>query len=309
MKIGSWRRSGTDRACVVGWHGGDDAVHDIAILLDDEGFNSLDTVYRRAGEVLDVLRTRSIPSPRERAARVDGWVPGLPLPSTTTAVAVAANYPSHVVETGHARPDPRTQIPKLFPKPRSTFLPSRSRLQLPPSAKDVDWELEVGVVIGSPCRHVSEVEALNHVLGIVPVNDISARRVSWPEVDPRAGTDDSHRFFSWLAGKMFEGFLPVGPYVLTLDEVDDVQDLRIRLTLNGEVMQDGSTSEMMHSVARLVSFTSSLMSLQPGDLIATGTPAGVGAATGRYLTDGDVLEGWIGAAGPLVTQVIGSDER
>jgi 2-keto-4-pentenoate hydratase/2-oxohepta-3-ene-1,7-dioic acid hydratase in catechol pathway len=166
----------------------------------------------------------------------------------------------------------------------------------------VDWELELAVVIGRTVRDVSVDDALGAVAGYSIINDISARSLDW---DVTRDDDPWNAFFDWLNGKWLDGFAPMGPWLLTADEVPDPQRLHISLSVNGKVRQDASTRDMIFSVAELIAFTSRLMTLQPGDIIATGTPAGVGATTQTYLAPGDVIEGTIDGLGTLTTPVVG----
>jgi acylpyruvate hydrolase len=149
-------------------------------------------------------------------------------------------------------------------------------LVLPPNSDAVDWEAELGVVIGSTARHVDTEQAWNAVAGYTIVNDISMR--DWQE-----------RTSQFLQGKTFESSTPVGPYLVTPDEVDHARDLTLECLLNGETMQHSSTTKLIFGVAEIISYLSEIITLVPGDVIATGTPAGVGAGRRRFLRPGDVL--------------------
>jgi 2-keto-4-pentenoate hydratase/2-oxohepta-3-ene-1,7-dioic acid hydratase in catechol pathway len=165
----------------------------------------------------------------------------------------------------------------------------------------MDWEAELGVVIGRGGRHLAVEDALDAVFGYVAANDVSARSL---DLGYERDTDDSAvKFFDWLEGKWCDGFAPMGPWILTADEVPDPQALGVRLTLNGEVRQSGSTADMIFTVAELVAFASRLMTLEPGDVLLTGTPAGVGAASGRFLTAGDEMTVSVDGLGSLTTKV------
>ncbi|MBD8044870.1 fumarylacetoacetate hydrolase family protein [Arthrobacter sp. Sa2BUA2] len=163
-------------------------------------------------------------------------------------------------------------------------------LILPASGRSHDWELEVAAVIGSRAFRVSPEEALDHVFGYTMVNDITTREFVFRKDMPAIGSD-------WFRAKNAPGFLPTGPLVLPAKFVEDPQDLKVTLRLNGETMQDESTSDMIFTVAQLVSHASQQMPLLPGDLILTGSPAGNGAHWGRLLRDGDVMEGEITGLG------------
>jgi 2,4-diketo-3-deoxy-L-fuconate hydrolase len=161
---------------------------------------------------------------------------------------------------------------------------------LPACSDQHDWELELAVVIGPPAYQVGEAAALGHVAGYTIVNDLTTRDRVYRRDMPRIGTD-------WFRGKHAPGFLPTGPWVVPADRVDDPQDLRITLTLNGEVMQNESTGDMMFGVARLVSAASQVVPLLPGDLLLTGSPAGNGVHHGRLLRAGDIMESTITGLG------------
>ena len=229
-----------------------------------------------------------------------------PLPRPPKILAAAANYQAHITEAGLPPVDRTRIVPKLFMKPSSSLLAPGASLRLPSISREVDWELELGVVIGRRVRDIPVERALQAVAGYLIVNDVSARTVDWGLPDRQPTDWDS--FFDWLNGKWPDGFCPSGPWLLTADEVPDPQALALELRVNGEVRQQGSTAEMLFGVAELVAFASRFMTLEPGDLIATGTPAGVGDTTRTYLAPGDVMEGRIEGLGLLRTPVVGPDE-
>jgi 2-keto-4-pentenoate hydratase/2-oxohepta-3-ene-1,7-dioic acid hydratase in catechol pathway len=220
-------------------------------------------------------------------------------------LAAAANYQAHIVEGGLPPVDRARIVPKLFMKPATTILAPGRPLRLPEVSPQVDWELELGVVIGTRVRDVPVERALEAVAGYTIVNDVSGRTMDWGLPDREATHWDG--FFDWLNGKWPDGFCPSGPWLVTADEVPDPQALAMELRVNGAVRQRGSTAEMLFSVADLVAFASRFMTLEPGDLIATGTPAGVGDTTRTYLAPGDVMEGRIERLGVLRTPVVGPD--
>jgi 2-keto-4-pentenoate hydratase/2-oxohepta-3-ene-1,7-dioic acid hydratase in catechol pathway len=163
-------------------------------------------------------------------------------------------------------------------------------LVLPAAVEKPDWELELAAVIGFPAHDVPREEALSVVAGYTICNDVTARdHVYRPDL-PGIGTD-------WLAAKNWPGFFPIGPYIVPSEHVGDPMDLQITLRLNGEVMQDSSTADMMFDVARLIEHTSSICELEPGDVLLTGSPAGNGVHHGRFLKPGDVIESEIAGLG------------
>lgn len=251
------------------------------------------------------------PAALERAAQVAGTsdqrepltscelLPPIPRPSVVLAAAL--NYQAHVLEGGRQRYDPSRIVPKLFLKPPGALIGAGAAVELPSVSTTVDWELELAVVVGTRARNVPVDTALDYVLGYSLINDISARTMDWGLAERVTESWDS--FFDWLAGKWPDTFAPMGPWIVTADEIPDPQALALELRLNGEVMQSGSTAEMIFGVAELISHASRFMTLHPGDIIATGTPAGVGHSTGRYLRPGDVMVGRIERIGELRTPV------
>jgi 2-keto-4-pentenoate hydratase/2-oxohepta-3-ene-1,7-dioic acid hydratase in catechol pathway len=229
-----------------------------------------------------------------------------PVPRPGKLLAVAANYQDHIRESGLAPVDKSRRVPRLFLKPATTLLAPGRPLALPSVSHTVDWELELAVVIGRTASFVTVDDALRHVAGYAIINDVSARSLDW---DVTRDDDPWNGFFDWLNGKWLDGFAPMGPWLRTADEVPDPQDLWISLRVNGTERQHARTADMIFSVAELVAFASRLMTLRPGDIIATGTPAGVGAATQTYLGPGDVVEGTIDGLGTLVTPVAGGEVR
>ena len=215
-------------------------------------------------------------------------------------LALAGNYQEHVREGGVAPVDKSRATPLLFLKPSSAIIATGEAVTIPSISSAVDYELELGVVIGKTCKNVAAADALGVVAGYLVVNDISARTVDWGaerEMTERIG------YFDWLNGKWPDTFAPLGPFVRTADEVPDPQRLAMRLTVNGEVRQDASTADMIFTVAETIAFCSHFLTLEPGDIIETGTPSGVGATTGTYLRPGDRIEAWIEGLGTLVTEV------
>lgn len=184
-----------------------------------------------------------------------------PVPRPGKIVCVGLNYRDHAAETG--KPVPTE--PVLFAKFANSVIGDAATVDIPAVTSEVDWEAELGVVIGRRSTRVDVSDALDHVAGYTCLNDLSAR-------DLQRSTSQ------WTRGKAIDGFLPMGPWLVTRDEVPDPQDLTISCTVNGRLAQSSSTKEMVFEVAELVSFISQTMTLEPGDVIATGTPPGVGMA-------------------------------
>ncbi len=209
-------------------------------------------------------------------------------------LCIGTNYRDHIAEMGIAV-DP--EYPYAFLKPVTTIAPPAGPVVLPATSAMVDWEAELGVVIGRRASNVPLGDALGHVAGYVPVNDVSAR--DWVENRPNLGID-------WVMQKGADGFTPVAPWVTLARCVPDPQAIPVRCLLNGEVMQDSSTSNMLFSVAQIIAHVSRFMTLSPGDVIATGTPAGVGFGRKprRFIADGDVVTVSLGDLGSLRTSFV-----
>lgn len=223
-----------------------------------------------------------------------------PLPRPPKILAVAANYASHVVNSGGVPVDPARATPRLFLKPSTAVAAHDAELTPPNHATQVDWEVELAVVIGRQCRGVPKETALDFVAGYMTANDVSGRSADYGfERDP----ESIHPFFDWLAGKWADGYAPFGPWLVSADEVPDPQNLALHLDVNGEIRQSGSTSELIFGVAELISYASSFMTLQPGDVIETGTTGGAGIETGSYLKPGDVMTARVGDLGDIRTVV------
>lgn len=190
-------------------------------------------------------------------------------------VCIGLNYSDHAAELGVEPPED----PVIFLKATSSICGPNDPVVLPRGSEKGDWEVELGIVIGRAAKHVTEAQALRHVAGYTIVNDVSERALQLE----RSG--------QWTKGKSCDTFAPMGPWLVTPDEVGDVQALDLSVDVNGARMQSGNTRKMIFSVARIVAYLSELMTLHPGDVIATGTPPGVGA--GRkpplFLKDGDEM--------------------
>jgi len=201
---------------------------------------------------------------------------GPPVGQVGKFIGIGLNYSDHAAETGMEPP----KEPIVFMKATSSITGPDDPVSLPRGSETSDWEVELGVVIGRPVKYVGEAEALSHVAGYCVVNDVSER------------TFQSKRSGQWTKGKSCDTFGPLGPWLVTPDEVGDPQMLDLKLDLNGKRMQTGHTSKMIFTVAQIIAHLSELMSLQPGDVIATGTPPGVGTGMRprRFLKEGDVME-------------------
>ncbi|HLT61371.1 MAG TPA: fumarylacetoacetate hydrolase family protein, partial [Microlunatus sp.] len=223
-----------------------------------------------------------------------------PLLRPPKLLAVAANYADHIREGGGTPMDPARATPRLFLKPSTAITGPYDPIDLPSISTQNDWEVELAVVIGQRCRDVPVDRALDVVAGYMTANDVSARSI---EAGIERDSEHVHPFFDWLLGKWPDGFAPLGPYLVTADEVADPQDLELSLEVDGTVRQQGSTKDMIFGVAELIAFASSVMTLEPGDVIETGTPDGTGAAIGVYLQPGQVMTARVGDLGEQRTPV------
>ncbi|MSS70853.1 MAG: FAA hydrolase family protein [Candidatus Latescibacteria bacterium] len=224
-----------------------------------------------------------------------------PVPNPRKILCLAGNYAAHIREGGGEPPEKLTSTPRVFMKPPSTTVVGpEEAILLPRNAHKIDWECEIAAVIGRRARFVSAKEGLDYVAGYTVMNDVSERSLKF---DTKREDRDGDKWFDWLNGKWFDTFAPMGPCVALKDEIPDPQRLRITLRLNGQTRQDGNTGQMIFSIAELVAWASTLMTLEPGDLISTGTPAGVGHASGTFLKPGDVLESEVEGIGVLRSPV------
>jgi len=228
----------------------------------------------------------------------------VPNPQPGKLLLLAGNYAKHIEEGGGRASERNRTFPYVFMKPPLTTLTNPGDpIRIPAVSPDhIDWELELGIVIGRTCKAVSEADALDSVAGFTVVNDISDRKF---RPNPHREEREKDGFFDWLHGKWHDTFCPLGPCVLPADECSDPQALQLTLKVNGEVEQDGSTSEMVFPCAAIIEFISSYVTLEPGDIISTGTTAGVGASKGRFLKAGDQVEASIAEIGTLSNPVTG----
>lgn len=240
-----------------------------------------------------------------------------PVPNPLTFLSAAVNYTEHADEMARGaaaappakvpvgipgiwerKPGDTRQNPYLFPKLQAAITGDGDPIRLPPGRDRIDWECELSVVIGRTADHVSPEEAKGYIFGFTLVNDVSDRGARG---DGRHGSD-------WLLGKSHPTFAPMGPFIVPHEFVPDPQKLPITFTLSGKVMQDSNTARMTHNVYEIVSYASHIITLQPGDVITTGSPAGVGTAraTPIYMKGGDLSVCSIGSIGTLTNPVVAS---
>jgi 2-keto-4-pentenoate hydratase/2-oxohepta-3-ene-1,7-dioic acid hydratase in catechol pathway len=227
----------------------------------------------------------------------------VPIPRPNKLFLLAGNYAEHIQEGGGVAAERAETFPYVFMKPPSTTLTDPGKPVMVPriSPNTMDWECELAVVIGKKGKHIQEADALNYVAGYTIVNDISDRKFR-PNPGRKERKNDS--FFDWLHGKWHDSFCPCGPCLTTADAILDPQRLGLRLSVNGTVRQNASTGQQIFPVAAVIEFVSNICTLEAGDIISTGTPAGVGNTTGTYLHPGDKVEAWIEHIGTLISPIV-----
>ncbi|NNE00305.1 MAG: fumarylacetoacetate hydrolase family protein [Pirellulaceae bacterium] len=214
-----------------------------------------------------------------------------PVASPEKVICIGLNYRDHAIETGADIPTE----PVVFSKFVSTIVGHGDHIQLPTVSDEVDYEAELVVVIGKAGKNVSAADAMDHVYGYTCGHDVSAR--DWQKGRPGG---------QWLLGKTFDTFAPIGPCIVTKEEIDDPHKLRVRMHLNGEVVQDSTTAQLIFDIPTLIAHLSKVTTLKPGDLIFTGTPPGVGAARTPplFLKPGDSCSVQIDGIGTLTNQCV-----
>lgn len=254
------------------------------IASGEEGLNLLQTYldYIKQQDLTELLIDKSKIS----------WASALTKPNKI--ICVGLNYRKHADETKAAYPD----FPVLFNKFSNALTGHLTKISVPKTTERLDHEVELGIVIGKKAKYVSEADALDYVFGYCTTNDLSAR-------------DIQKRTSQWLTGKTNDGFAPVGPYIVTKDEIANPNDLRLTTTLNGEVRQNSTTADMIFNCSEIVSYISQYMTLEPGDLIMTGTPEGV--IIGRpmqdrvYIQPGDEITVEVEKLGALTNFFVGEE--
>lgn len=258
----------------------DGSIRDLSAHIDDLAGDALS---KTSLEALAGLDPDSLPKV-EGAPRIGACVGQI-----GKFMCIGLNYSDHAAETGADIPE----HPILFMKATSAVAGANDTVMLPRGSTHTDWEVELGVVIGRACKYVSEAEALDYVAGYCVANDVSERHFQTKLTG------------QWTKGKSCDTFGPIGPYLVTKDEIADPQNLELHLDVNGQRMQTGNTSTMIFSVAEIISHLSQMMTLEPGDVISTGTPPGVGMGMNPavYLKAGDVMDVHIEGLGSQRQQV------
>ena len=278
MKLVRFGKAGREKPGLIDAAG---KLRDLSEVLADV---DADALGPRTLARLSKLKAESLPAVRG-APRFGPCVAGV-----GNFIAIGLNYADHAAESGAAVP----KEPILFNKAPSCIVGPNDDVVIPKGSRKTDWEVELAVVIGSRASYVSEAEALTHVAGYCVCNDVSEREFQ------------IERSGQWMKGKGCPTFGPLGPWLVTRDEIDDVQALDMWLDVNGERMQTGSTATMVFGVKTLVSYTSQFMILEPGDVITTGTPPGVGMGKKppRFLQAGDTVSLGISGLGRQAQRVV-----
>ena len=283
MRFATIERNGRPEACAL--------VDGKLMPLGGEGFTDLISLIAGGADALD--RARRLIDGRgpeaNGAVAFESAALCAPVPRPPKIICIGLNYRDHAAESKMAIPD----VPTVFSKYATSVTGHRSPIVLPRNSVKPDYEAEFAVVIGKGGRHIAEDAWREHVFGYTIVNDVSAR-------------DFQMATTQWMMGKTFDTFAPMGPVIVTADEIADPHNLRIALRLNGEVLQDSNTSNLIFGVGKLIAFLSSVFTLEPGDVISTGTPAGVGFARKPpvWLKGGDTVEVEVEGIGTLMNPVV-----
>jgi 2-keto-4-pentenoate hydratase/2-oxohepta-3-ene-1,7-dioic acid hydratase in catechol pathway len=238
--------------------------------------------------------------PQAKVLESAAWT--APLPRPPKFLLLAGNFRAHVVESGFAPAPEENLTPQFFLKPSITIIGPADDIPLTITNHQLDYEAELAVVIGTRTRNATPENAMSSVFGYTIVNDISERKLN----DGIAGRKLRSRddFFDWLVGKWFDGSAPMGPFVVTTEEfAEQSPDPTVSARLNNQEVQRAPLSAMIHSVAEAILYISSVLTLEPGDVIAMGTPAGVGVARNRLLRDGDLIECSVSGIGTISNRV------
>ena len=262
-----------------------DAVLDLSTI----GFASMLQFIESGPDALDKAAAFADQSPASARHKLSEVKLCAPIPRPRKLICVGLNYRDHAAETGAQIPT----VPTIFNKFATSVIAPGDKIVLPRVSKSPDYEAEFAFVIGRGGRHISSEEWRAHVFGYTMVNDVSAR-------------DYQRATSQWLMGKTFDTFAPIGPWIVTADEISDPHNLDIQIEINGEILQDSNTRELIFKIPDLISFLSSVFTLEPGDIVSTGTPAGVGFVRKppRFLHPGDEVAVKIPAIGELRNPVV-----
>jgi 2-keto-4-pentenoate hydratase/2-oxohepta-3-ene-1,7-dioic acid hydratase in catechol pathway len=288
MKLVSFERAGQVRLGVLYFAEGHQSVIDVNDL--DASLPADMIGFLKAGSPAQSrLKEALVAVSPQKGVALSSVTLKAPIPNPGKIICIGQNYLEHAHESGAGQ----SPYPIIFAKYANTVIASGESIVIPPSVLEPDYEGELAVVIGRRGRNIPEAQALDYVAGYMPLNDVSAR-------------DWQNRTSQWVIGKTCDTFCPMGPALVTADEVPDPQKLHLRTIINGEELQNGYTSDMIFSVAFLLADMSRVMTLEPGDVIATGTPPGIGFARKppRWLRAGDRVRVEIDGLGVLENPVV-----
>jgi len=288
MKLVSYQSPTGTRLGALEQVGGQEVIADLNQL--DSRIPSTMIEFLQGGQELRILADRVTKETTSGRVNRNSVVLKAPVPNPGKIICIGLNYREHAAEANVQIPD----YPTIFAKYPNCLIGTKEPIVIPPVTKQVDYEGELAVVMGRRARNVVADQALTYVAGYAPFNDVSAR-------------DYQFRTSQWTAGKIFDTFGPMGPALVTADDVPDPQNLDLRVTIGDEVLQDSNTRYMIFSVRHLLAYLSEFMTLEPGDIIATGTPSGVGSrrTPPRFLKPGDSVRVEIERLGILENPVSG----
>jgi len=286
MKLVTFVENGSTRVGILRTQNGQDSVVDLSTTVSCVPTDMIG-LFQAGGSALAKIRDALAKSPAGRP--LSEVKLKAPIPRPGKIICIGLNYSDHAAETGQAIP----AFPVVFAKYENTVIADGESIVLPKVSNQVDYEAELGFVIGRKGRYISEADALSYVAGYLPVNDVSAR-------------DFQNRTSQWTMGKTFDTFAPMGPAITTADEIRDPHSLNIRLSIGGEVLQNSNTRNLIFGIPKLVASLSEVITLEPGDIVSTGTPPGVGSARKpqRWLRPGDVVRIEIEGVGVLSNPVV-----
>jgi len=277
-----------------------ETVADVAAVSEWKNLEVLDLIERwhaRQAEFTELAQAAGKCVESGKLPAVDGGVNSVIAPVRPPRIfSAASNYVEHAKEMGTVLAKKADSNPFVFIKASTAVVGPGENVVIPAQTEKPDWEVELAAVIGCKTRRVDVATALESVAGYTVVNDVSARDLT--------RRDDFPFKFDWFQGKSFDTFAPLGPWIVPSAAIPDPQKLKLGLSVNDEKMQDGSTTEMIFSVAEQISYLSHMLTLEPGDVIATGTPTGVGASRGVFLKPGDVMTASVENIGKLTNPVV-----
>ena len=287
MKLVTFTRDGAQRLGALTQRDGRDVVVDLN-KADSSLPNDIITFLNGGTESQAVAEKALADPPSEAVLERDTVQLAAPIPRPGKIICIGLNYGDHAAESNQPVPE----YPTVFAKYANCIIGPGESIVIPQVTEQVDYEGELAVIIGRRARDVAEHDALDYVAGYAPFNDVSAR-------------DYQHRTSQWTIGKTFDTFGPLGPALVTADEVADPHNLDLRVTVGDEVLQSSNTRHLIFNVPQLIAYLSAVMTLEPGDVIATGTPAGVGGARvpQRWLQPGEVVRVEISGLGMLENAV------